>query len=204
MPGSMINISMKSIGQEPDAWAKQVSQDFHFELQNEIFLLGEKTQELIQGTIKSNIKRDGSSGKLEGAMKSNFDKLVNHSQFWIGDIDFLNAEVKYWHWLNYGIAQSGRTTPPANRGHWNGTQWIHTTERTDSWMTPTKPIEAINYIETAIFMLEQEIPMILAKIDAKLEGGSGSGKSGKQWWGSRIDFNPEGFKGSSQHTYGGK
>jgi len=41
-------------------------------------------------------------------------------------------------------------------------------------MTPTKPIEAINYIETAIFMLEQEIPMILAKIDAKLEGGKGS------------------------------
>lgn len=162
---------MKSIGQEPAAWAQQVSQDFHFELQNEIFLLGEKAQDLMQGTIRTSIKRADSTGRLAKAMESHFEKLVNHSQFWIGDVDYLNAEVKYWYWLNYGIAQTGRTTPPPNRGHWEGTKWIHTTDKTDLWMTPKKPIEAVNYIETAIFMLEQDIPIMLAKLDAKLQGG---------------------------------
>jgi hypothetical protein len=175
MPGSMINISTKSIGQEPDAWAKQVAQDFHWELQNELNILGEKAHDLMIGTIKSNIKREGSTGNLEKSIEYKFDNLANHCGFWIGDIDLLNAQAKYWHWLNYGIAQTGRTVPPANRGHWNGTQWIHTTDRTDLWMTPKNPIEAINYIETAIFQLEQDIPEMLAKLDKKLEGS----KSGK-------------------------
>ena len=179
MPGSMINISMKSIGQEPDAWAKQVSQDFHFEMQEELRNIGIKAHELMLGTIRSNIKRDGSTGNLEKSIQYEFNNLANHCGFWIGDIDLLNAQAKYWHWLNYGVAQSGRTVPPANRGHWQGTQWIHTTDKTDSWMTPTNPIEAINYIETAIFQLEQDIPEMLARLDAKLEGGSGAGKNGE-------------------------
>lgn len=203
MPGSMINISMKSIGQEPEDWAKQVAQDFHWELQNELFILGEKAHALMLGTIKSNIKRDGSTGNLEKSIEYKFDNLANHCGFWIGDIDFLNANAKYWHWLNYGVAQSGRTTPPKDFGYFEGSKWIHMQSNEKSfWMTPTKPIEAINYIETAIFQLEQDIPEMLAKLDKKLEGNK-SGKSGKQWWGSKIDFNPEGFKGSSQHTYGG-
>jgi hypothetical protein len=177
---SLIKITMKSIGKEPQEWARELDQDFHFELQNQIKILGEKTSELMQQTIKSKTKRDGSTGKLAEAMKSNFFKEANHCEFWIGDVDYLNAEVKYWYWQNYGYAQTGRTTPPPNKGYFGEgnpprlyggkEKWTHTGDKNDWLLIPQRPLEPMDYIEAGIHETEINIPIMLAHIEKLLEG----------------------------------
>lgn len=179
MPGSMINISMKSIGQSPADFAREMDKEYHLELQNQISLLGEKIQETIQQTIRGHIKRDGSTGKLAEAMKSNFWTAANSCGFWIGDLDYLDAEVKYWYWQNYGYAISGRSIPPPSRGYFpgqnppmggtDGEKWTHTGDRKDYLMIPKKPLEAMNYLETGIYQLEIDIPVMLATIEKAIE-----------------------------------
>ncbi len=169
MPGSIINVTMKSIGQEPATWGRKLEQDFHFELQNQLNLLGTRAHELMRGTIKSNIKREPSTGKLAEAIQYEFKTEGNHCEFWIGDEDFLNANACYWRWQNYGIAGTGRTIPPTDFGHFDGNRWIHNSgEKGDYRMVPKTPLEAKNFIEMAIFQLEIEIPIMLATLDKLL------------------------------------
>src|SRR6185295_158972 len=110
--------------------------------------------------IQTSIERSGSTGKLAlGIFES---KLT--SGWGVGDIDYLNQNVPYWAWINYGVARTGRIIPPGTNenpkilGYFDsptkgrfqkGPQYFP--------IFPTKPITAHNYIEKTV----QQIPIIV-------------------------------------------
>jgi len=75
----------------------------------------------------------------------------------VGNISVLNVRAKWWAWLNYGIAGTGRTIPPGTKenpritGHFvPETKGIFTKGQPKFPMNPTRPILAHNYIEKAL------------------------------------------------------
>jgi hypothetical protein len=178
MPNTFLKISMQSVGQEPAEWGKEIEKIVYWEIQEELNRIGKSAHELMINTIKSSIKREGSTGNLENSIQFQFWNTGFSCGFWIGDIDFLNANAKYWRWLNYGIAGTGRTTPPPNLGYFGGNRppqmyggtekWTHTGSKDNYLMIPRKPIEAVNYIEKTISQLNIDIPAMLDRVDKEL------------------------------------
>jgi len=131
--------------------------------ERQIEAMARETEIVIQRIIQERIKRDGSTGH----MASGFQTVKTTDGWGVGDIDYLNANVKQWYWLNFGVAQSGRTIPPGTnenpriRGHFSS----HTKGRFQKGspsfpMNPTKPIEAMNYIQATL----NEVNGIIAKV----------------------------------------
>jgi hypothetical protein len=86
----------------------------------------------------------------------------------VGNIDTLNEKNKYWAWLNWGIAGTGRTIPPGTKenpkitGHFEPKSGgIFTKGQPKFSMNPKKPIKAINYIEKTIAIIIGKINEIL-------------------------------------------
>ncbi|KKL52802.1 hypothetical protein LCGC14_2281810 [marine sediment metagenome] len=134
--------------------------------ERQIEAMARETEIVIQQKIQERIKRDGSTGHLARS----FFTVKTTDGWGVGDIDFLNANAKQWHWLNYGIAQSGRTTPPGTnenpriRGHFTSHTKGRFMKGSPSFpMNPTKPIEAINYIQATL----NEVNGIIAKVLAR-------------------------------------
>ena len=87
--------------------------DFILPLSNrQTFVLSEETVKVIRNKIAESIKRPGSTGNLASSF---FSEPIAEG-YGIGNINYLNQNAKYWHWLEYGIAQSGRTIPPTTTG----------------------------------------------------------------------------------------
>ena len=100
---------------------------------------------------------------------------VQLSDGWgVGDINFLNQNAKYWFWQNFGVAQTGRTIPPASRGRFNsGNPAPQTGGGNSRWnqsstgeflIQPNKPIEAKNYIQATINQVNQIIASVTARV----------------------------------------
>jgi len=183
MPNNVINIRMVTIGQEPKVWAQDIEKRVWWQIQNELHEIGQNAHRFMQEDIQNNIKRDGSTGNLARSIHFNFETKGFTCRFWIGDINYLNENAKQWRWLNYGVAGTGRTTPPPNMGIFEGTgkptseinneMWMHTGDKRDYLLIPKKPIEAKNFIAHTQDKLNQDIPKMLKNIDKALGGTTG-------------------------------
>lgn len=129
--------------------------------------LAKETERVIKEKITQSLQRPGSTGNL--AFHFYAEKLGNAS-WGIGNIAVLNANAKYWKWLNYGVAGTGRRIPPPTKGYFSpgipypdGSAFRQGRWYTDSkpyLMIPGRPIEAHNYIEKTL----AEIPTIIQVI----------------------------------------
>jgi hypothetical protein len=87
----------------------------------------------------------------------------------VGNIQTLNKQAPYWHWINYGVAQSGRRIPPGTKdnprikGHFKGDKSRFNKEQPKFAINPKKPITAKNYIE-------KSLSKVLIFIDSILRG----------------------------------
>ena len=128
-----------------------------------------ETERVIKAKIKESIERDGSTGNLADS----FTTVKIPNGWGVGDIDFLNQNAKYWYWINYGVAQSGRTTPPISRGAFkSGNPSPSSAGGNSRWgqssngqymIKPSKPIEAHNYIQKTINQINQIISSVLGR-----------------------------------------
>ena len=138
--------------------------------ERQIFEIAQETNRVIKAKIKASIERDGSTGNLEDS----FTVVKITDGYGVGDIDFLNKNAKYWYWMNYGVAQSGRTTPPRSRGQFNsGNPAPQTGGGNSRWnqsaggqflINPTKPIDAKNYIQKTISEINQIISSVVRRV----------------------------------------
>jgi len=160
--------SVKIIGLGKD-FERRVIQQVRVIADRQIEQMARETASVMQQKIVERIEREGSTGDLVRGITA---FPLDGGGWGVGDIAYLNENVKYWYWQNFGVAQSGRTTPPANYGHFpSGSpktgggkeRWIHTGNSNDYLIQPNKPIEAKNYIEATIAELRQIIQSNLRK-----------------------------------------
>ena len=86
----------------------------------------------------------------------------------VGNISVLNLKAKWWRWINYGIAGTGRRIPPGTKdnpkieGHFvPGTKGIFTKGHPKFPIDPKKPIKAHNYIEKALGAMISKVKELL-------------------------------------------
>ena len=139
--------------------------------ERQIEAIARETEVVIQREITARSdKREGSTGKLA----SSFFTVQLTDGWGVGDIDFLNQNAKYWFWQNFGVAQSGRTIPPASRGRFNSGNPKPSSEGGNSrWnqsstgeflIQPNKPIEAKNYIQATVNQINQIVASVTRSI----------------------------------------
>lgn len=133
--------------------------------------IADETVIVIRREITARIEREGSTGNLANSFFA-FPITGGHG---VGDIEFLNQNAKYWYWQNFGIALSGRSIPPStaefprNRGSFNG-QAPQAGGGTSRWgkgvfpITPTKPIEAKNYIQATVSQVNQIVASAIRRV----------------------------------------
>lgn len=131
--------------------------------------IARQTERVIKQKISERIKRDDSTGNLANSFTT-----VKLADGWgVGDISFLNNNAPYWYWQNFGVAQSGRRTPPADYGYFpsgmprqggGSERWIHTGSPDNFLMVPGKPIEAKNYIQATLNEVNQIITSVIGRI----------------------------------------
>ncbi len=137
----------------------------------QIEAIAKETERVIQREIITRSdKREGATGKLANS----FFAFPITDGWGVGDIDFLNQNAKYWYWQNFGVAQTGRTTPPNSRGAFNtgnpapvegggNSRWNQSS--TGQFMIrPTKAIEAKNYIQATINQVNQIVASVVSRI----------------------------------------
>jgi len=131
--------------------------------------MARETEVVIRANIKERIEREGSTGNLANSFTT-----VKISDGWgVGDVDFLNTNAPYWYWQNYGVAQSGRTTPPRSWGKFtSGNPAPQSSGGNSRWsgqesaiyvINPTKPITAKNYIQATINEINTIISSVLRR-----------------------------------------
>lgn len=127
---------------------------------------GQLTVNTMKSQISASIRRPGSTGNLENAI---FAETISALSIGIGNIDYLNATVPYWYWINYGIAQTGRRVPPGTdensriRGSFSPGEAKPNDNSFRAGrfvkggfpMNPKKPIDAHNYIERTVVHLSE-------------------------------------------------
>jgi len=141
--------------------------------ERQMFHMSEETVKEIRNKIAESLQRPGSTGNLASSFFS--EKTVDG--YGIGNIDYLNTNAKYWHWQNYGVAQSGRRTPPMSVGYFapgeakpnvnsfrQGRFIQDSSEAGGYLMIPTKPIEAKNYIEKTIARISEIANSVLSTV----------------------------------------
>jgi hypothetical protein len=86
----------------------------------------------------------------------------------VGNIDTLNLKAKWWAWLNFGRAGTGRRIPPGTKenpritGHFvPGTKGIFTKGQPKFPIDPKKAIKAHNYIEKALGVMISKVRELL-------------------------------------------
>lgn len=100
--------------------------------------------------------------------------------FGIGNIEELNQFNKYWAWINYGVAGTGRKSPPADYGYFEdgtppikgsgqGQNWQHTGNTDDYLMIPRKALPAMRYIENTESFLDVEFSKLINDLKKALE-----------------------------------
>ena len=78
--------------------------------------IARETELVIKQKISERIERAGSTGNLADSFTT---VPLGFASWGVGDIDYLNKQAPYWYWQNFGVAQSGRTTPPRSVGQFS-------------------------------------------------------------------------------------
>ena len=173
-------------------------------LEAEVANLADNMVEDMKGRIDA-LKRnpDRPDLKLENAL--DWEEVVNipgkELVVGIGNIDKLRNEAPHWELIDVGGTYITKAT------HIVPTTYF--TDPGDGFVIfkagSVHTINGIDYVGHMLKELEKDLNKRVVEFGGiVLEGMKNSSENGKQWWGSKVDFNPEGFKGSSQHTYGGK
>ncbi len=139
----------------------------------EIEKLAKETANVMKQKVTDSIQRPGSTGNLADSINA---EKISELSWGIGNISYLNTHAKYWRWINYGVAGTGRTTPPTSIGFFSPGQSAPSrsafgqgrfTQSSGAdggfLMIPTKPISAHNYIEKTL----TEIPNIILRVLGK-------------------------------------
>jgi len=120
----------------------------------------ERTMKPVGDHLKDQIQ-------VEKIAESGFSGVVN-SGYGVGNIAILNIKAKWWRWLNYGIAGTGRRIPPGTKenpritGHFvPGTKGIFTKGQPKFPIDPKKAIKAHNYIEKALGVMISKVRELL-------------------------------------------
>ena len=90
------------------------------------------------------------------------------SGYGVGNIETLNVKAKWWAWLNYGMAGTGRQIPPGTKdnprikGHFiPDIKGIFSKGQPKFTMNPKRPILAHNYIEKALGVMISKVRELL-------------------------------------------
>lgn len=161
-----VRVSITGIGKD---FAKIQATAISLLAERHIKEIARETERVIKAKITERIIREDSTGNLADSFTT-----VKISNGWgVGDIDYLNANAKYWYWQNFGVAQSGRDTPPQSRGAFRtGNPAPQSAGGTSRWnqstggqyrIKPTKPIEAKNYIQATINEINQIISSVIGR-----------------------------------------
>jgi len=161
-----IRVSIEGLGKD---FARTQTQIIRLLSERQIEEIARETEVVIKRKITERIQRDDSTGNLAKSFTT-----VKLADGWgVGDIAYLNQNAKQWYWLNFGVAQSGRTTPPRSRGAFRtgnpapssdggSSRWNQSS--TGQYMIqPTKPIEAKNYIQATINEINQIISTVIGR-----------------------------------------
>lgn len=157
--------SVRIIGLGAD-FKRRVLQQVQVVADRQIEQMARDTASVMQQKIIERIEREGSTGDL---VRGIFAFPLDGGGWGVGDIAYLNENVKYWYWQNFGIAQSGRRIPPGTnenpriKGHFTSDNGRFVKDSPRYPMNPTKAIEAKNYIESTIAELRQIIQSNLRK-----------------------------------------
>lgn len=132
--------------------------------------IARETERVIKRKIQERIQREDSTGNLANSFTT--VKIIDG--WGIGDIAFLDQNAPYWYWQNFGVAQSGRTTPPISRGQFRtGNPQPSSVGGTSRWnqslngqymIFPNKPIDAKNYIQATINEINQIVASVVRRV----------------------------------------
>lgn len=131
--------------------------------------MAKETESVIKQKIKDSIQRPGSTGNLANNF---YAEKISDRAWGIGNIAVLNTNAKYWKWLNYGVAGTGRRIPPSSMGSFSplaiapdaGLFREGRFVQDGSFpMTPTKAIEPHNYIEKTLSEIPNIIRLVLSR-----------------------------------------
>jgi len=91
-----------------------------------------------------------------------------HNGYGVGNVEVLNQKAKWWVWINFGRAGTGRTVPPSTKdfpglvGHFvPGTKGIFTKGQPKFPLFTKKAIKAHNYIEKALGVMISKVRELL-------------------------------------------
>jgi len=143
-------------------------------IQQEIGKLSEEHTKILAEAHKKELDKSIEDTR-ERTMKPVGDHLKDQIQvekidkgYGVGNISILNIKAKWWYWINYGKAQSGRTIPPGTSenpkitGHFvPGTKGIFTKGQPKFSMNPKKAIKAHNFIEKALGVMISKVKELL-------------------------------------------
>jgi hypothetical protein len=135
-------------------------------------LANEHKEELIKAINETRVR------PLETDREKSIEKNIEVEKidggYGVGNIDTLNKKAKHWAWINYGMAFSGRTTPPTDFGSFDnmpepitgakGGKWQHLKHSIGGrlyQLTPKKAIQAHNYIEKALAKMLSRVRTLL-------------------------------------------
>ena len=139
----------------------------------QLFYISEETVKEIRNKIAESLQRPGSIGNLASSF---FAEKIPEG-YGVGNINYLNQNAKQWHWLEYGIAQSGRKVPPQTTGFFAPGQaepmqsefrtgrFEYTGNYTHAYLlNPQRAIEPHNYIAKIIARIPEIANTILSQV----------------------------------------
>jgi hypothetical protein len=152
---SIPTIIQQEIGQMSEEHAKILAEEHKKELDKAIDDTRERSLKPVGNHLKDQIQVEKiTEGESVG--------------YGVGNIEVLNQKAKWWVWLNFGQAGTGRTIPPGTKdnpnimGHFVPlTKGIFTKGQPKFPMNPKKPIKAHNYIEKALGVMMGKVRELL-------------------------------------------
>jgi len=143
---TVINEYLKGLTKEH---TKILAEEHKKQLDKAIEDTRERTMKPIGDHLKDQIQ-------VEEIAESSFSGVIN-SGYGVGNIQTLNLKAKWWVWLNFGRAGTGRTIPPGTNdnpkitGHFvPNSKGIFTKGQPKFPIFPKRAIKAHNYIEKAL------------------------------------------------------
>lgn len=169
-------------GTKPQAFAKLIKRQSHFEAQSVIMELAEWALSSMKGIISSSAKRPLTGNLANNLTLDSFGGAGSaYFEVGVGNIELLNSNAEYWQVLNSGSKRTGERFKPYNGkyvpkgsfegsppqaggsgGTWNKGQGNYS-------FKATKFIDPTNYIDITIDGLKTQFWQALVRIDKGLD-----------------------------------